>query len=96
MPEVKELNMRLDGIIAAVIVSLTLCSPAKAKEICLPFGGLSEPVCGISYVKLISSPDDYDGKFVDFLSVISLNVDEETIFLYPYLIFIYVFKICQD
>jgi len=84
MPEVKELNMRLDGIIAAVIVSLTLCSPAKAKEICLPFGGLSEPVCGISYVKLISSPDDYDGKFVDFISVISLNVDEETIFLYPF------------
>lgn len=76
--------MRFERIIAAVIVLLMLCAPANAKEACTPFGGLSEAVCGISHLKLISNLDEYDGKMVDLFSVISLNVDEETIFLYPF------------
>ena len=48
-----------------------------SQDSCGAYGGLTEPVCHVSHIRLIADRDKYDGKMVTFSAIVSYRKDSD-------------------
>lgn len=67
----------------ALLLFFIATGSASAHDRCGGFGGLSEWVCSTSHIQILSNREKYDGKMVDFRSVVH-RTSETEIHLFPF------------
>lgn len=67
----------------ALVFLFVVAKVATARDSCGGFGGMTEFVCSTSHIQIVANPEIYEGKMVDFLSVVHRNSETE-IYLYPF------------
>lgn len=65
-----------------LMLFVTIGRAADKPGNCHGFGGMSEFVCTTSHIQIITNPKIYEGKMVDFQSVVHRNSKTEA-YLYP-------------